>query len=74
MTKEELYNAMEYVLGEEVFYAFYATKYPLPQILNIAALKAFAHESTYPQPIVDILRRALVQLEEDGQFNFEPGP
>ncbi|MEE8607469.1 MAG: hypothetical protein V3S55_07695 [Nitrospiraceae bacterium] len=73
MTEKDLRESCAAVLGEEIFDALESARTGLPQILKLAALKAFEEDWDSDSFIARDLRKALKMLGK-GYFTFEEEP
>ena len=76
MTEKDLKEACAVVLGHDVVEAMLIASIYLPQILNIAAVKAFQEswDDAWRNAVwehLDCLRSALNMMESPGYFTFE---
>jgi len=73
MTRKQVENALDWVLGPEINNALLAGRVNLPERLKMAAVKAF-QEDWPNEGRLEYIRGALNMLSKEGHFTFERLP
>ncbi len=72
MTRSDLEISVSITLGYTADRALQFAAIGLPERLKMAALTAFAGQRLHREPAIARLREALLMLQSQGEFSFDP--